>query len=58
MNSETGFSTPPVINGENYQAWAIRMAVHLEAVDLWETVQEDNEVTPLNSALDYSSQGE
>ncbi|RVW51465.1 Retrovirus-related Pol polyprotein from transposon RE2 [Vitis vinifera] len=28
-------------------AWAIRMAVHLKALDLWETVEEDYEVLPL-----------
>ncbi|KAF3664873.1 putative protein ASPARTIC PROTEASE IN GUARD CELL 2-like [Capsicum annuum] len=32
---------------QNYQAWAIRMTVHLEALDLWEAVEEDYEVTPL-----------
>ncbi|KAM3284440.1 hypothetical protein P3S67_023239 [Capsicum chacoense] len=47
MNSETSFLIPPIFNGENYQAWAIRMTVHLEALDLWEAVEEDNEVTPL-----------
>ncbi|XP_016579092.2 uncharacterized protein LOC107876748 [Capsicum annuum] len=47
MNSEISFLTPPVFNGENYQAWTIRMMVHLEALDLWEAVQEDYEVTPL-----------
>ncbi|XP_015167212.1 uncharacterized protein [Solanum tuberosum] len=36
MNSETSFLTPPVFNGENYQAWEIRMMVHLEALDLCE----------------------
>ncbi|KAH0678988.1 hypothetical protein KY284_020073 [Solanum tuberosum] len=47
MNSETSFLTPPVFNGENYQAWAIRMTVHLEALDLWEAVEEDYKVTHL-----------
>uniref|UniRef100_A0A0V0HQR7 Putative ovule protein n=1 Tax=Solanum chacoense TaxID=4108 RepID=A0A0V0HQR7_SOLCH len=47
MNCETSFLTPPIFNGENYQAWAIRMTVHLEALDLWEAVEEDYEVTPL-----------
>ena len=36
-----------VFNGDNYQAWAIRMTVHLEALDLWEAVEEDYEVPPL-----------
>ncbi|XP_016566771.2 uncharacterized protein LOC107864878 [Capsicum annuum] len=47
MNSETSFLIPPIFNGENYQAWTIRMMVNLEALDLWETVEEDYEVTPL-----------
>ncbi|PHT47910.1 hypothetical protein CQW23_12118 [Capsicum baccatum] len=49
MNSETSFLIPLVFNGENCQAWAIRMTVHLEALDLWEAVEveEDYEVTPL-----------
>ncbi|XP_047268896.1 uncharacterized protein LOC124898867 [Capsicum annuum] len=47
MNSETSFLIPPVFNGENYQAWAIRMMVHLEALDLWEAAEEDYKVTPL-----------
>lgn len=49
MDSESSFLTPPVFNGENYQAWAIRMTVHLEALDLWEAVEEDYEVTPLGN---------
>ncbi|PHU17439.1 hypothetical protein BC332_13134 [Capsicum chinense] len=49
MNSETSFLIPPVFNGENCQAWEIRMTVYLEALDLWEKieVEEDYEVTPL-----------
>ncbi|XP_049374082.1 uncharacterized protein LOC125839146 [Solanum verrucosum] len=47
MNSETSFLTPPVFNGENYQAWAIRMMVHLDVMDLLEVVEQDYEVTPL-----------
>jgi hypothetical protein len=26
--------SPPVFNGDNYEAWAIRMTVHLETLDL------------------------
>ena len=48
METETNFSsTPPVFDGENYQAWAVRMTVHLEALDLWEAIEEDYEVFPL-----------
>ncbi|XP_027060902.1 uncharacterized protein [Coffea arabica] len=35
---------PPVFDGQNYQAWAVRMTVHLEALDLWEAIEEDYDV--------------
>ena len=47
MDGDTTFLSVPVFNGDNYQAWAIRMTVHLEALDLQETVEEDYEVTSL-----------
>ncbi|XP_065850933.1 lipoxygenase 3, chloroplastic-like [Euphorbia lathyris] len=34
----------PVFDGQNYQGWAIKMKVYLEALDLWEAVEEDYEV--------------
>lgn len=37
----------PVFDGENYQAWAVKMQAYLEAYDLWEAVEEDYEVLPL-----------
>lgn len=39
--------TPPVFDGQNYQAWAVRMTIHLDALDLWEIVEEDYDVPPL-----------
>ena len=49
MEGESSFSAvaPPVFDGENYQMWAIRMETYLEALDLWEAVEEDYEVPPL-----------
>ncbi|XP_048140232.1 uncharacterized protein LOC125316265 [Rhodamnia argentea] len=48
---ETGSSvfsmTPPVFDGENYQAWAVRMQAYLEGCDFWEAVEQDYEVAPL-----------
>lgn len=38
---------PPVFDGDNYQFWAVRMETYLEALDLWEAVEEDYEVQPL-----------
>jgi hypothetical protein len=49
MDSETNFShiSTPIFNGENYQLWAVRMETYLEAMDLWEAVEEDYEILPL-----------
>jgi hypothetical protein len=51
MDSETIIShgSPPIFNGENYETWAIRMTVHLEALDLWEAVEENYVVPDLSA---------
>ncbi|KAH1047408.1 hypothetical protein J1N35_038192 [Gossypium stocksii] len=38
---------PPVFDGENYQAWVLRMQAYVEICDYWETIEENHEVTPL-----------
>ncbi|GKB70706.1 trichome birefringence-like protein 35 [Tanacetum coccineum] len=52
MNSEsniTNFShaAPLPFDGENYRLWAIKMETYLQALDLWEAVEEDYKITPL-----------
>ncbi|XP_060178245.1 uncharacterized protein LOC132608198 [Lycium barbarum] len=49
MDGEASFSSmaPPTIDGENYQIWAVRMQTYLEALDLWEAVEDEYEITPL-----------
>lgn len=49
MEVEANFSsvTPPVFDGENYQIWAVRMETYLDALDLWEAVEEDYDVPAL-----------
>jgi len=49
MDSENSFSrmTPPIFDGENYQLWAVIMETYLEALDLWEAVEEDYEINLL-----------
>ena len=48
METERNFSlAPPIFYGENYHVWAIKMSTYLEALDLWEAVEEENEVEPL-----------
>ena len=49
METETTFShiSPPVFVGDNYQVWAVRITAYLEALDLWEAVEEDYDIPQL-----------
>ena len=49
MEGETNFSpiAPTTFDGTNYQMWVVRMETYLEALDLWEVVEEDYEVPAL-----------
>ncbi|KAL4383409.1 hypothetical protein GQ457_15G013910 [Hibiscus cannabinus] len=49
MKGESNFSfiAPPTFDGDNYPVWAIRMETYMEAVDLWEAVEDDYEIPPL-----------
>ena len=42
---EVSFSAaPPVFNGENYEIWVVEMTIHLQALDVWEAIEEDYKV--------------
>ncbi|XP_024035527.1 uncharacterized protein LOC107175008 [Citrus sinensis] len=49
MEAEASFSSiaPPVFDGDNYQMWAVHMETYLDALDLWEAVEEDYEIPAL-----------
>ena len=49
MGEKSNFSAvaSSVFDGNNYQMWAIRMETYLEALDLWEAIEEDYEVPSL-----------
>nr|KYP34546.1 hypothetical protein KK1_044485 [Cajanus cajan] len=49
MEAETNFSQifPPIFDGESYDLWAVRMEAYLEALDLWEAIEEDYNVFAL-----------
>jgi hypothetical protein len=49
MDAGTNFSqiAPPIFDGESYDLWAVRMEAYLEALDLWQAVEEDYDVPPL-----------
>ncbi|XP_022152365.1 uncharacterized protein LOC111020109 [Momordica charantia] len=38
---------PPVFDGENYQAWAIRIQAYMEGCNYWEAIEQDYEIAPL-----------
>jgi len=40
-----------VFNGENYNLWAMRMENYLEALEVWEVVEEDYDVPQLPDNL-------
>ena len=50
MDSEIIFSQPilPVFTGESYDLWEVRMKTYLEALDLWEAVEEDYDILLLS----------
>ncbi|XP_022956270.1 uncharacterized protein LOC111458022 [Cucurbita moschata] len=49
MEGESSFLAiaPLVFDGDNYQMWAVRMEIYLEALDLWKAIEEDYKVPPL-----------
>ena len=49
MNGEAIFSlmAPPTFDGESYQIWAVRMRIYLQALDLWEAIEDEYEIAPL-----------
>nr|KYP35878.1 hypothetical protein KK1_043037 [Cajanus cajan] len=49
MEAETNFSqvSPPIFDGESYDLWTVRMEAYLEALHLWEAVEEDYDVSKL-----------
>ncbi|KAF3635674.1 Beta-glucosidase 11 [Capsicum annuum] len=49
INGEINFSSmaPPTFDRESYQIWAVRMRIYLQALDLWEAVEDEYEIAPL-----------
>ena len=49
MEVEASFSqvAPPVFDGKNYDLRAVRMESYIEALDLWESMEEDYNVPTL-----------
>ena len=48
MSTTTNYSlSVPLIKGENYQSWAIKMKSYLKALSLWDVIENDIDPTPL-----------
>ncbi|KAH7510488.1 hypothetical protein FEM48_ZijujUnG0123100 [Ziziphus jujuba var. spinosa] len=47
MSSEQIGSSPPKFDESNYHLWAFKMQAYLEALNLWEAVEQDTDPPPL-----------
>lgn len=49
LEIEVSFSSiaPLVFDRDTYQIWAVRMETYLDALDIWEVVEEDYEIPVL-----------
>ncbi|XP_050935218.1 uncharacterized mitochondrial protein AtMg00810-like [Cucumis melo] len=43
--------SPLIFDGDNYQVWAVRMEAYMEALDIWEAVEEDYVIPALPDNL-------
>ena len=55
MEESSLTTAPSILDGDNYETWAVRMIVHLQALDGWETVEENYEVPPPGSQSNCGS---
>ncbi|KAJ9707515.1 hypothetical protein PVL29_002518 [Vitis rotundifolia] len=49
MEESSLTTAPSILDRDNYETWAVRMTVHLQALDVWEVVEENYEVPPLRA---------
>ncbi|XP_034699357.1 uncharacterized protein LOC117924749 [Vitis riparia] len=49
MEESSLTTSPSILDGDNYETWAVRMTVHLQALDVWEAVEENYKVPPLGA---------
>ncbi|RVX06045.1 Copia protein [Vitis vinifera] len=47
MEESSVTTAPSILDGDNYETWVVRMTIHLQALDVWEVVEENYEVPPL-----------
>ncbi|RVW91585.1 hypothetical protein CK203_024287 [Vitis vinifera] len=43
MEESSLIAAPSILDGDNYETWAIRMTVYLQELDVWEAVEENYE---------------
>ncbi|KAL6325044.1 hypothetical protein AAG906_022252 [Vitis piasezkii] len=49
MEESSLTTAPSILDGDNYETWGVKMTVHLQALDVWEVVEENYEVLPLGA---------
>ncbi|RVW45953.1 hypothetical protein CK203_068551 [Vitis vinifera] len=49
MEKSSLTTAPSILDGDNYETWDVRMTVHLQALDVWEAVEENYEVPLLGA---------
>ncbi|KAL6337173.1 hypothetical protein AAG906_036487 [Vitis piasezkii] len=47
MEESSVTTAPSILDGDNYETWVVRMTIHLQALEVWEVVEENYEVPPL-----------
>ena len=49
MEESSLTAAPSILDGDNYETWGVKMIVHLQALDVWEAMEENYEVPPLGA---------
>ena len=49
MEKSSLTTAPSILDGDNYETWDVRMTIHLQALDVWEAVEENYEVPLLEA---------
>ena len=39
-------AAPSILDGDNYETWGVKMIVHLQALDVWEAMEENMKFLP------------
>ncbi|KAH1057189.1 hypothetical protein J1N35_035254 [Gossypium stocksii] len=53
MNTKALFTAiaPPIFENINYKGWVVRMEAYLDAIDVWEAIEQEHGIPPLPNNL-------